>query len=151
MTACTATGSRAVLAAGLCLLLSALPVCANEITPGKVSSEGASRPQSATPPVSRLFAVEIQTGPGWDAAKPPQAQAFFKEHSAHLKQLRDAGRIRAGARYADKGFLVLEAADESEARTWMEADPSMRAGTFRFTLSEMRVFYPGHLGPEKRP
>jgi uncharacterized protein YciI len=102
-------------------------------------------------PVSRLFAVEIQTGPGWDPAKPPQDQAFFKEHSAHLKQMRDAGRIRAGARYGDKGLVVVVANNEAEARSWIEADPSMRAGTFRFNLSEMRVFYPGHLGQEKRP
>jgi len=103
------------------------------------------------PAAAKLFAIEITTGPNWDAAKPPPQQAFFREHSAHLKKLRDEGRIKMGARYAEKGLVVIEAADEAEARSLVEADPSMKAGTFKFTLAEMRVFYPGQVGAERKP
>jgi hypothetical protein len=100
----------------------------------------------ATPSTQRLFAVEITTGAKWDATKPPGQQAFMKEHSLYLKKLRDEGAISMGARYGDKGFIVLKAQDESEARALIASDPSMQKETFKFTLHEMRVFYPGQVG-----
>lgn len=124
------------------LLVVALPVL------GQAPAEA---PRPATPPAARLFAIEITTGPNWDASKQPSQQAFFREHSAHLKKLRDEGRIKMGARYADKGLVVIEATDEAEARTLVEVDPSMKAGTFKFSLAEMRVFYPGQVGAERKP
>lgn len=102
------------------------------------------------PSPHKLFAVEITTGAKWDTAKSPPQQAFFKEHSAHLKKLRDEGRISMGARYSDKGLIVLQAADEAEARALMAADPSMQAETFKFSLHEMRVFYPGQVGEARK-
>jgi uncharacterized protein YciI len=128
-----------IFAALLITLSLAPPVLAQ--TPAEV-------PKSAT---AKLFAIEITTGPNWDAAKPPPQQAFFREHSAHLKKLRDEGRIKMGARYAEKGLVVIEAADEAEARGLVESDPSMKSGTFKFTLAEMRVFYPGQVGTERKP
>ena len=70
----------------------------------------------------------------------------MKEHSAHLKKLRDEGVISMGARYGDKGFLVVNAPDESRARALIAADPSMQNETFKFELHEMRVFYAGQVG-----
>lgn len=117
-----------------------------------VLAQATAEPAKVVPiPAAKLFAVEITTGPNWDTAKPPNQQAFFREHSAHLKKLREEGRIKMGARYAEKGLIVIEAADETEARGQLEADPSMKAGTFKFTLAEMRVFYPGMVGSERKP
>lgn len=100
---------------------------------------------AASPPAAAwpLFAVQIRTGPAWEPQKPPQEQAHFQAHSAHLKRLREAGQLLMGARYADVGLLVLAAADEAQARAAMAADPSMQAGVFRFDLHPMMVFYPG--------
>ena len=39
------------------------------------------------------FAVEINIGPNWDESISAYEQAFFKEHSAHLKELRSAGLV----------------------------------------------------------
>ena len=78
----------------------------------------------------------------------------MKEHSAHLKKLRDEGVINMGARYGDKGLVVISARDESHARDLMSSDPSMQNETFKFALHEMRVFYPGQVGlaaPPKAP
>jgi len=96
------------------------------------------------------FAVEIRTGPGWDANKPPQEQAQFREHSAHLRRLRDEGHILLGARYADKGLLVVVAADAAAVRALFDADPSMKAGTFVYALHPFSVFYGGCVQPRRR-
>jgi len=63
-----------------------------------------------------------------------------------LKKLRDGGVISMGARYADKGLLVVRAKDEAEARALLAADPSMQNETFKFALHEMRVVYAGQVG-----
>ena len=90
-----------------------------------------------------LFAVEFRTGPAWNPALPPGQQAYMREHSANLKKLRDEGRIRIGARYGEVGLVVLEAATIDEARAWIEADPAVKSGTFRFELHPFGVFYGG--------
>lgn len=120
-----------------------------------VLASAAAQPASTPPATSalapKLFAVEITTGPSWDNTKAPQEQAQFREHSAHLRKLREDGHIRMGARYAEKGLIVLSAATEADARLLLDADPSMQAGTFRYALAEMRVFYPGQVGTERPP
>lgn len=98
-----------------------------------------------------LFAVEIRTGAKWDAAKPPQEQPFFREHSQNLRRLRDAGHLVMGARYGEVGLVVLAAADAAAARAMMDADPSLEAGTFRYELHPFNVFYGGTLAPRPRP
>jgi len=111
-----------------------------------VATFGAAAQASAPPvPAEKLFAVEIRTGPAWQADKPPQAQTHFREHSAHLSKLRAEGRIVVGARYGEKGLIVLRAASVEAARAAIDDDPSMRAGTFVYELHEMRVFYRGSL------
>lgn len=110
-------------------------------------------PASAAAPVAeQLFAVEIKTGPAWDASKPPQDQLHFRDHSAHLRRLREQGALVMGARYGDKGLVVLKAASEPEARALMQADPSMQARVFAYELHEFRVFYGGSVAaPARRP
>ena len=95
----------------------------------------------------KLFAVEIRVGPGWDAEKAPGDQEFFREHSMHLKKLRDAGHIAMGARYSDVGLLVFSAASEEAVHELMAGDPSMSVGTFRYDVHAMNVFYPWQRKP----
>lgn len=92
---------------------------------------------------SLLFAVEITTGQNWNTQKPPQEQLHFAQHSANLKRLRDAGVLVMGARYSDKGFILLKAKDETHARTMMDADPSIEAGIFQYQVHPFYVFYAG--------
>lgn len=105
------------------------------------------RAQSPPPPSPPpLYAAIFKTGPTWDAAKAPNEQASFREHSAHLARLRAAGTIVIGARYADIGLVVVTAASESAARTLFEADPSIAAGTFTLDVQRFSVFYSGYVG-----
>ena len=95
------------------------------------------------------FAVQINVGPGWDDSISPYEQAYFKEHSAHLKKLRSAGHIVMGARYSDVGLLVFSAYSAEEISALMDEDPSMQAGTFSYEIFPMNVFYPGIVGDKK--
>lgn len=92
-----------------------------------------------------LFAVQIRVGPKWDTAKAPHEQALFREHSANLKRLRDAGYLVVGARYSDVGLIILAADSLASARAMIEADPSIAAGTFAYEIHPINVFYPGTL------
>ena|SRR5688572_640995 len=96
-----------------------------------------------SPAASRLYAVTVRTGPSWDAAKPPGAQAHFKEHSANIQRLRSEGAIVLGGRTGDIGLMIVRAGSESEARALFDADPSVTAGTFRLEVNEWRTFAPG--------
>ena len=134
-----------LLAAATCLALLG-SVRAQTATPAP-----APQPAAATAPAGLLFAVEIKTGPAWDAAKPPQDQAHFREHSANLRRLREQGVLLMGARYADKGLVVLRAASEGDAHALLKDDPSFQAGVFKYELHEFRVFYSGTLAAPPRP
>jgi uncharacterized protein YciI len=113
--------------------------------------------RAESPPLSKstdslpLFAVEIRVGSKWDSSKAPHEQALFREHSANLKRLRDAGHLIMGARYSDIGLIILAADSEASARAMIEADPSIAAGTFTYAVHPFSVFYSGNLRPPLAP
>lgn len=107
----------------------------------------AAQPTGEAAPAPRLYAAEIQVGTGWDPAKPAQDQTHFAEHSANIRRLRESGALRFGARYGDKGLLVLWAESEAAAHAMLAADASFAAGTFRYQLSP---FNPFHWGADPR-
>jgi len=108
-------------------------------------------PAAIPPTTLPLFAVELRTGARWDHARPAHEQAHFREHSTNLKRLRDQGSIVLGARYSDKGLLVVAGVSSAAVREMMEADPAIQAQVFAFELHDFRVFYPGWVGsPPKR-
>jgi uncharacterized protein YciI len=107
-------------------------------------------PQDIQPPEPQLFAVEIKVGPKWDAGRPAYEQALFHEHSANLRRLREAGNLLLGARYSDKGLVVLSAPSLAEAKAMMDQDPSIAAGVFVYEVHPFNVFYAGTVQPRSR-
>ncbi|MBT8136441.1 MAG: hypothetical protein KJO54_05415 [Gammaproteobacteria bacterium] len=108
--------------------------------------ETAARPDNADAVAATgqsLFAVEIKVGPNWDNARAPNEQAFFAEHAANLRGLREAGHIVMGARYSDIGLIIFTADSADQVRKLMSKDASMTAGTFRYEIHALNVFYPG--------
>ena len=101
------------------------------------------RAQSTEPgqPNPELFAVRFTTGPNWDETRPANEQEHFRDHSANLSQLRKQGRIVLGARYGEVGLVVLKARSIEEARSFIDRDPSIKAGIFRYSVDEFNVFY----------
>ena len=100
----------------------------------------------ASPLAKRTFALVFRTGPAWDKAKAPNAQAHFADHSANIRKLREEGRLLVGGRFSDQGLLIVEAKDEAEARTFVERDPSVQAGTFTAEVHAWSTFAPGCVG-----
>lgn len=132
--------------ATLLALASLLPLPALAQAPAASSAPALSTAEAVMP----LFAVEIKTGPAWDSTKTAQEQAYFREHSANLKMLRDQGSLVMGARYADKGLVVLQAATVQEAHALMQQDPAMQHRTFTYELHPFNVFYSGALNVRRR-
>lgn len=131
---------------GVGVALSAPAAVAQGATGTQADAKADVKPEADT----RLFAVEIRTGPKWDPALPPPQQVYFKEHSANLRQLREAGRLVLGARYSDKGLVILSAASADEARALMNQDPAITHGTFVYELHELNVFYAGNVPARPR-
>jgi uncharacterized protein YciI len=115
-------------------------------------ADSVAQPDMASEPVKALplFAVQVRTGPTWDASKPPHEQLHFRDHSANLKRLRDAGHLIVGARYSDLGLIILAAESEAQVRSMMDGDPSFEAGIFRYEVHPFNVFYPGTLNAVPR-
>ena len=98
----------------------------------------------------KLFAVELTRGVAWDAAKPANEQVGFSEHSANIKKLGDSQVLVIGARYGDKGLLVVSAADEAAARGHFVADPMVAKNVFRADVSPFAVFKQGCTSPSAK-
>ena len=95
-----------------------------------------------------LFIAIFSLGPSWQADKPAHEQAYFKEHSANLKKLRAEKKILVGARYADKGAIIIAAANEQEARAMVEHDPMVANKVFNLELHQFNPFYKGCIDPQ---
>lgn len=120
----------------------------SEPTPAQPAPGPAAAQSSATD--GPLFAVEFRTGPGWDSSKPPAEQAHFRDHSANLARLRKEGRIIIGARYADKGFIVMTGPSADDVRALLDADPAVQRRVFDVEVHEFLVFYAGCVGAASR-
>ncbi len=92
------------------------------------------------------FIVQFGLGPKWDPKKPPAQQLFFRQHSDNLRALRSSGAAVVGARYANKGLVIVQASSEEEARAYFEKDPAVQHGTFDLEIYPFEVFYSGCLG-----
>ena len=112
------------------------------------AAQSASQPALTAEP--SLFAIEIKVGAKWDQAKPPQEQAYFREHSANLRRMREAGILVMGARYSDKGLVVVSVPSAADAKAQMDQDPAIAAGTFTYEVHPFGVFYGGELKVKPR-
>lgn len=90
-----------------------------------------------------LFIAIFSLGPSWQADKPAHEQAYFKEHSTNLKKLRTEKKILVGARYSDKGMIIIAAANEQEARAMLERDPMVANKVFNLEIYPFNPFYKG--------
>lgn len=97
-----------------------------------------------------LYIVTYTTGTLWDANKAPNEQPYFKEHSANLSKLRKEGIIKLGARYADKGMIVIAANSFIVAKELILKDEAVSKGLFNADIQRFSVFYDGCVESAKR-
>jgi uncharacterized protein YciI len=81
-----------------------------------------------------------QTEAGWTEA----ANQAVSQHFKRLVEATDAGKIILAGKTSEPldqtfGLVVFEAADEAEARTFMNADPAVVAGVMTATLHPYSV------------
>lgn len=99
--------------------------------------------QAQTTPPDSLYIVTYTTGSLWDTAKAPQEQTYFKEHSANLARMRKEGTIKLGARYADKGIIVIHARTLAAAKELIHADVAVANKLFSADIQKFNLFYEG--------
>ena len=91
----------------------------------------------------QYFILIYSLGESWDPSKSPSEQLYFADHSAHLRDLRIKERITIGARYSDKGMVILKAKNETEAREIAETDVSVKKKLFNVEIFILNAFYKG--------
>jgi len=108
-------------------------------------AQSADRPPQQTAPAKQYFIAIFSRGTAWEDAKPANEQIGFKEHSENLRRLRAEKRIAIGARYGDKGMVIVEAKNESDARSLFVSDVMVLKKTFTLELHQFRPFYKGSI------
>jgi len=96
-----------------------------------------------TAETGKLFIVHFTIGENWDKDKPANEQKYFKHHSENLRALRAENKLLLGARYADKGMIIIRASDEVGARKLIEQDSTVIHHVFNFELHAFQPFYYG--------
>lgn len=91
----------------------------------------------------KLFIVIYTPGSAWDMTKQPQDQAYFSFHSKRLGNFRKEGKILLGARYSNKGMIVMPGENEEEIRKFVFADSAVIGKTFDAEVFPYNVFYDG--------
>lgn len=112
-------------------------------------------PQAPAPASTRLYVVHLTTGSGWQKDRAPNEQAGFADHSANLARLRNEGKLVMGARYkdnqADKGMIVMRAAQRADVEAEFARDPMIRSMHFNLDIAEFNPFYEGFVSRPPRP
>jgi uncharacterized protein len=97
-----------------------------------------------------LYAIRARREGFLDAPTDDEVAAM-RAHFAYLKDAADRGRVLLAGPATDgkfPGIVVFRAADEPEARAFMESDPSVIAGVMAAELHPFRVSLVG--GPVAR-
>lgn len=87
------------------------------------------------PAMKTTFLVLYRPGPHWVAGKPIREQPP-KEHGKYLLDLYARGAMKHAGPFEDNtgAAIVLEAADEAEARSLVAGDPAVKNGIFTAEL-----------------
>ena len=99
--------------------------------------------QTTSPGADSLYIITYTTGALWDKAKKPNEQTYFKEHSTNLSSLRKSGVIQFGARYAEKGIIIIRAANFNAAKDLINSDVAVANNLFNADIQKLNVFYDG--------
>jgi hypothetical protein len=101
--------------------------------------------QTENKSIDSLYIVTYTTGSAWDNSKGPNDQPHFKEHSLRLGQLRKDGVIKFGARYGEKGSIVIAAKNFQAANEIINVDAAVVNKLFNADIQKLNIFYEGCL------
>ena len=98
------------------------------------------------PPAKSQFLCILKLTPAYhpDAARTPEAQATVQAHFERLQAETQKGTVILAGRTQEPndqtmGLIIFEAANETEARAFAEADPAVKAGIMIATIHPYKV------------
>ena len=84
----------------------------------------------------------LKKGPKWPGTQTPETQHILHQHLVNVLALLDAGKAVVAGPLGDDtdlaGIFVLRASSAEEAKTWVDADPAVKAGLF---VAEMHPWF----------
>jgi len=76
----------------------------------------------------------LKKGPKWNTTTEADRNSIFKEHLGNVISLLSSGKAIAAGPFGDDtdvaGLFIFRAASTEEAKTWVDADPAVKAGLF---------------------
>jgi len=76
----------------------------------------------------------LKKGPKWDSTAQPQRNQILQQHIASVVSLLSSGKAVISGPTSDDtylaGIFILRAASANEAKSWVDADPAVKAGLF---------------------
>lgn len=136
-------GHRFLLALPLATLaLPFLPVATRAAAPAEAAHHSAAA--VPTQPSQWLYVLRLVPRLHADDAWTEADQAAVGRHFEHLRQATAAGKVVLAGRTTEAadqtvGLVIFEAADEAEARRFMDSDPAVIAGVMTASLHPYTV------------
>lgn len=94
----------------------------------------AQQKEESAPKLVQFHMALLKKGPQWDGVMEPAKNPTLRQHIAYFVSLIDSGRAIIGGPTSGNtdlaGLYILRASSAEEARTWVEADPAVKAGMF---------------------
>ena len=101
--------------------------------------------QQKEEPQSKLVQFQmalLRKGPKWTEAQTPETQKILHQHLVNVLALLDSGKAVIAGPFGDDsdlaGIFILRAGSAEEAKTWVAADPAVKAGLF---VAEMHPWW----------
>lgn len=101
--------------------------------------------QEKKEPPSKLVQFQIallRKGPKWAEAQTPESQKILHQHLVNVLSMLDSGKAVVAGPFGDDtdlgGIFILRASSTEEAKTWVDADPAVKAGLY---VTEMHPWW----------
>jgi len=76
----------------------------------------------------------LKKGPKWTGVQTPETQKILHQHLVNVLAMLDQGKAVVAGPFGDDtdlaGIFILRASSAEEAKTWVDADPAVKAGLF---------------------
>jgi uncharacterized protein YciI len=120
-------------------LIQPLVIACSLIAPPLMVAQQTKEPQSK---LVQFQMALLKKGPKWTGAQTPETQHILHQHLVNVLALLDSGKAVAAGPFGDDtdlaGIFILRASSTEEAKTWVDADPAVKAGLF---VAEMHPWF----------
>src|SRR5712691_12864374 len=94
------------------------------------------------PKLVQFHMALLRKGPKWTGAQTPETQKILHQHLVNVLAMLDQGKAVIAGPFGDDtdfaGIFILRASSAEEAKTWVDADPAVKAELF---VAEMHPWW----------